>query len=103
VNVGPALVLLAALVTADRGHAATPLGWDASRAGAGKSFLDHVTTTYSDEPLYSPPVSFQAGASAENAFAGSLATPPNERKTYKLLLATFVGMAYVGLRRRYRS
>jgi hypothetical protein len=108
VNVAPAAVLLAALVTADPGHSATPLGWDVPLAGAGKSFLDHVTTTYADEPLYSPPVTFQAGSSAESAFAGPLAiTGPsaaraNKDETYAMLLASLMGMAYLG-RRRHRS
>jgi hypothetical protein len=85
VNVAPAAVLLAALVTADPGHSATPVGWDVPLAGAGKSFLDHVTTTYADEPLYSPPVTFQAGSSVENAFAPALATPPRQPDPYALL------------------
>jgi hypothetical protein len=109
VNVAPAAVLLAALVTANPGHSATPLGWDAPRAGAGKTFLDHVSTTYAEEPLYSPPVNFQAGSSAESAFAEPLAiTSPSAARatndeTYAMLLASLMGMAYLGLRRRHRS
>jgi hypothetical protein len=102
VNVVPAAVFLAALVTADPGHSATPLGWDAPRAAAGKSFLDHATTT-TDEPLYSPPVTFQAGSSAESAFARPLAALPRQPDPYAMLLASLLGMAYLGLRRRHRS
>jgi hypothetical protein len=108
VNAVPAAVFLAALVTADPGHSATPLGWDAPRAAAGKSFLDHATTT-TDEPLYSLPVTFQAGSSAESAFAGPLAITgrsagrATDDETYTMLLASLMGMAYLGLRRRHRS
>ena len=107
-NAVPAAVFLAALVTADPGHSATPLGWDAPRAAAGKSFLEHVTTTYADEPIYSLPVTFQAGSSAESAFAGPLAITgrsaarATEDETYTMLLASLMGMAYLGLRRRPR-
>jgi len=66
------------------GQAAEP-AWD-----AGKSFLDHVSTTYAEEPPYSVPA----------IFPGPLAPQPRRKpETSAMLLACLGLMLYLGRRR----
>jgi hypothetical protein len=93
------VMILAALMVAPAGVAATP-AQDAPAAApaavflsaavsGGKSFLDHVRTTYAEEPSYSVPATFP----------GPLA-PSRKPETPAMLLACLGLLAYLGSRRQ---
>jgi hypothetical protein len=81
-----ALIVLTALLVAPPGQAT-----DAGEAhSAGKSFRDHVRTTYAEEPSYFVP----------STFPGPLvATPRREPDTPWMLAACFGLLLYLGRRR----
>lgn len=89
------------LLAAPAGRAANP-AWDAPSAApvnaflgeaqrsTGKSFLDHVRTTYAEEPSYSVPATFPGPL---------VAAPRREPDTRWMLLACFGLLVYLGRRR----
>jgi hypothetical protein len=97
----PAVILLTALLVAPPGQAASPAA-DASaaapanvflgeaRRSTGQSFLDHVRTTYAEEPPYSVPATFPGPL---------VAAPQREPDTLWMLLACFGLLLYLGCRR----
>ncbi|HWM43316.1 MAG TPA: hypothetical protein VNP36_12825 [Burkholderiales bacterium] len=96
-----AVIVLTALLIAPPGQAANPAA-DAlaaapanvflgeTRRSTGKSFLDHVRTTYAEEPSYSVPATFPGPL---------VATPRREPDTRWMLLACFGLLLYLGHRR----
>lgn len=96
-----ALVVVTALLVAPPGLAANPAAdglaaapanvlLGEARRSAGKSFLDHVRTTYAEEPPYSVPASFPGPL---------VAAPRREPDTLSMLLACFGLLLYLGCRR----
>jgi hypothetical protein len=96
-----AVIVLTALLVASPGQAANPAtdGLAAApasvfpgeaRRSTGKSFLDHVRTTYAEEPPYSVPATFPGPL---------VATPRREPDTRWMLLACFGLLLYLGHRR----
>jgi hypothetical protein len=101
VNYVPAVIVLAGLLVAPPGQAANP-AVDAlaaapanvflgeARRSTGKSFLDHVRTTYAEEPSYSVPATFPGPL---------VAAPRREPDTPWMLLACLGLLLYLGCRR----
>jgi hypothetical protein len=101
VNIVPAVIVLTALLVAPQGQAANAAA-DApaaasvkvlpgeARRSTGKSFLDHVRTTYAEEPSYSVPATFPGPL---------VAAPRREPDTPWMLLACFGLLLYLGCRR----
>lgn len=96
-----AVIALTALLVASPGQAANPAtdGLAAApanvfrgeaRRSTGKSFLDHVRTTYAEEPPYSVPATFPGPL---------VAAPRREPDTRWMLLACFGLLLYLGHRR----
>src|SRR5688500_6344687 len=93
------VMILAALLVARAGEAATPTQDAPAAAPAvflsavvsgGKSFLDQVRTTYAEEPSYSVPATFP----------GPLAPSPRKPETPAMLLACLGLLALLGSRRQ---
>jgi hypothetical protein len=61
-----------------------------ARRSTGKSFLDHVRTTYAEEPSYSVPATFPGPL---------VAAPRREPDTPWMLLACLGLLLYLGCRR----
>jgi hypothetical protein len=98
VRIVPALIVLTALLVALPGQAANPAAdvptaapgnafSGEARRSTGKSFLDHVRTTYAEEPSYSVPATFPGPL---------VATPRREPDTLWMLLACFGLLLYLG-------
>jgi len=97
----PAVIVLTALLVAPPGQAANstadvPAAAPANaslgeaRRSTGKSFLDHVRTTYAEEPSYSVPATFPGPL---------VAAPRREPDTPWMLLACFGLLVYLGRQR----
>jgi hypothetical protein len=97
----PAVIVLTALLVALPGQAAnsaadvptaapTNVFFGEAGRSTGKSFLDHVRTTYAEEPLYSVPATFPGPL---------IAAPRREPDTPWMLLACFGLLLYLGHRR----
>jgi hypothetical protein len=94
VKVSLAVMVLVALLVARLGQAADPAQGPpaAQPAGlsAGKSFLDHASTNYAEEPSYSVPASFP----------GPLAPQPRRKPEPGAMLLACLGLiVYLGRRR----
>ena len=89
----PALIVLTALLVAPPAEAANAAANPVADgpAATGKSFLDHVRTTYAEEPPYSVPATFPGPL---------VAAPRREPDTPSMLLACFGLLLYLGCRRR---
>ena len=95
-----AVIALAALLVAPAGQAANPAADRLAAAPAsvllgearstGKSFLDHVRTTYAEEPSNSVPATFPGPL---------VAAPRHQPDTLWMLLACFGLLLYLGHRR----
>lgn len=97
----PAVIVLTALLVALPGQAANSAAdvttaapanvfLGEARRSTGKSFLDHVSTTYAEEPSYSVPATFPGPL---------VAAPQREPDTPWMLLACFGLLLYLGRRR----
>jgi len=97
----PAVIVLTALLVAPPGEAANPavdalaavpanVFLDEARHSTGKSFLDHASTTYAEEPPYSVPATFPGPL---------VAAPRREPDTLWMLLGCFGLLLYLGCRR----
>jgi len=88
----PAVIVLAALLVAPPAEAANAAANPVADgpAATGKSFLDHVRTTYAEEPSYSVP----------STFPGPLVAAPRRKPdTLGMLAACFGLLLYLGWRR----
>jgi hypothetical protein len=88
VNTVTAAIVFAALLTVAPSASAARIFAGEAPANAGKSFLEHLTSPYAEEPFHSLP-----------SFAGPLAKQPREPEGYALLLASLGLMVYLGRRR----
>ena len=88
----PALIVLTALLIAPPAEAASAAANPVADgpAATGKSFLDHVRTTYAEEPSYSVP----------STFPGPLVAAPRRKPDNLGMLAACFGLlGYLGYRR----
>jgi hypothetical protein len=96
-----AVIVLTALLVARPGQAANPAAevyaavppnvfLGEARHSTGKSFLDHVRTTYAEEPSYSVPATFPGPL---------VAVPRRKPDTFWMLAACFGLLLYLGCRR----
>ena len=92
VKIVPAVIVLAALLIAPPADAANAAASPVADgpAATGKSFLDHVRTTYAEEPSYSVP----------STFPGPLVAAPRRKPDPPGMLAACFGLLlYLGYRR----
>jgi len=88
-NTVPAAIVFAALLTAAPPASPARIFAGEAPANAGKSFVDHLSTPYAEEPLHSL-----------SASAGPPATQRREPEGYAMLLASLGLMVYLGRRRK---